>query len=86
MHSQFANLSLRSELLEALDWDEDALAEVMKDCEDVLSEIKDINNAKETLQRLRDELSLSRGEEVMKLAITYYLNILMNSSAKEKEA
>ena len=83
---QITRLSLRNELLEALDWDEDALSEVMKDCDDALSQITKVSEAGSALQRLRTELSLSRGEDVAKIAITYYLHSLNEKPTKEISA
>ena len=71
------NLSLRSELLEALDWDEEELKSVLETCDEVLSEIADISEAKDCLERLQTELIISRGEFVAKTAISYYLNSIM---------
>ena len=79
-------LAMRNELLEALDWDEEALAEVLKDCGDVISEIEDTTQARPFLERLQTELIISRGETVAKLAITYYLECLMFAASKEIEA
>lgn len=80
---QLNRLSMRSELLEALDWDEDALTEIMKDCDEVLSEIKDVSEAENALQNLQTELIISRDETIAKLAITYYLECLMTPSSKD---
>jgi hypothetical protein len=71
------NLSLRSELLEALDWDEEELKNVLETCNEVLSEITDISQARDCLERLQTELIISRGEFVAKTAISYYLNNMM---------
>lgn len=81
--SYLERLALRNELLEALDWDEAALEEVMQDCSDVLSEVSDTGQARAVLERLQTELIISRGEQVAKLAITYYLDCLVVSAAKE---
>lgn len=79
-------LSLRNELLEALDWDEDALSDVMKDCNDALSHVTKISEAEPALKRLHTELSLSRGEDIAKIAITYYLHSLNEKPTKEISA
>ncbi len=76
------DLSARSELLEALDWDEEAFKSLMEDCRDVLSEIENINDAEDALLRLQTELSISLGEKVANLAITYYLNLLARNEEK----
>ena len=81
--SYLERLALRNELLEALDWDETAFGEVMQDCADFLSEIDDTSQARSVLERLQTELVISRGDQVAKLAITYYLDCLVVSAAKE---
>jgi hypothetical protein len=79
------DLSTRSELLEALDWDEEAFQSLMKDCGDVLSEIKNINDAEDALHRLQTELSISLGEKVANLAITYYITLLARNEEKGEQ-
>ena len=72
-----SHLSLRNELLEALDWDEEELKNVLETCDEVLSEIEDISQAKDSLERLQTELIISKGKFIANAAITYYLNCLM---------
>jgi hypothetical protein len=76
------DLSTRSELLEALDWDEEAFKSLMEDCRDVLSEIENINDAEDALLRLQSDLSISLGEKVAILEITYYLYLLARNEEK----
>ena len=80
------NLSEETELLEALDWDEVALAQVIEECRSALEGLTTGSQAAESLKRLRENLVTVRGENVARIAITLLLKRSIQSNTEEIEA
>lgn len=81
-----SNLAEETELLEALEWDEDVLRETLQVCQDALDTAHDEKSAALALQNLHSELKRSRGETVAKLAITLFLRRAIQYRNEEIEA
>ncbi len=80
------NLAEETELLEALEWDEEALSQVIEKCRGALSEIETGSQAAKSLRDLHEELVAERGECVARLVITLFLKRAIQYSAEEIEA
>lgn len=80
------NLAEETELLEALDWDEEALAQVVAKCRESLSGLDTQSQAAGALKALHSELVTEWGEHVARLSITLFLKRAIQYSAEEIEA
>jgi len=80
------NLAEETELLEALDWDEESLTQVIDECKEALEGLATGAQAAESLKRLSEKLIASRGERVARIAITLLLKRSIQSNTEEIEA
>lgn len=80
------NLAEETELLEALEWDEEALSQVIEKCKASLSGLDTESQAAKSLKDLHEELVTERGEHVARLAITLFLKRAIQYSTEEIEA
>ena len=83
MRPGLLNLHERTALLESLDWDEDALSEMIQDCDEGLSTF--LTEKGDPMQKLQLFLSGKWGEESSKLCVTYYVRCAV-SQKEEPEA
>lgn len=81
-----SNLAEKTELLEALDWDEDALFDTLDMCQSVLEQATTESEAAALLMKLQSILVATRGEIVAKLAISLYLKKVIQQTNEEFEA
>ena len=75
-----------TELLEALDWDEEMLESLMVMFVTTLSDIKDPIDAERKMLQLKNDVSLLLGEEIAKMAINAFMVLVTHWSDKEIEA
>lgn len=83
MRPEALNLHERTALLESLEWDEEALIEMIQDCEQGFS--KFLNEKGDPMLKLSSYLAGKWGEESAKLCITYYVRCSV-SQKEEPEA
>lgn len=81
-----SNLAEKTELLEALDWDEDALFDTLDMCQSVLEQAATESEAATSLMMLQSILVETRGEIVAKLAISLYLKSVIQQTNEGFEA
>jgi hypothetical protein len=81
-----SSLAEETELLESLDWDEEALVSVLKKCKDALEKSDTESQASHAIRSLHSDLIKERGETVAKLAITLFLKRSIHQSTGEFEA
>lgn len=83
MRPEILNLHERTALLESLEWDEDALIEMIQDCEQGL--LKFLNEKGDPMLKLQSYLSRKWSDKSAKLCITYYVRCAV-SKKEEPEA
>ena len=81
-----SNLAEKTELLEALDWDEDALFDTLDMCQSVLEQAATESEAATLLVKLQSILVETRGEIVAKLAISLYFKSVIQQTNEGFEA
>jgi hypothetical protein len=80
------NLVEETELLEALEWDEEALASLIERCSSALDGVKTGLQASRVLAELQSEITSEWGQRVSQLAITLLLKRTIQYSTEEIEA
>ena len=80
------NLAEETELLEALEWDEEALAALAERCRTALDGVKTGLQASKVLSDLKSEIASELGERVSQLAITLLLKRTIQYNPEEIEA
>ena len=79
-------LAEETELLEAMEWDEEGLGEVLELCNSILSAAGDEIEAAAALQVLNTRLTDEYGERVSRLAISLFLKRAIQYTKQETEA
>jgi len=80
------NLAEETELLEALEWDEEALASLTERCGTALDGVKTGAQAARVLAELQSEIASEWGDRVSQLAITLLLKRTIQYDPEEIEA
>jgi hypothetical protein len=79
-------LAEETELLEAMEWDEEGMAEVLHLCWSTLSAAENEATASQALRDLNARLTAERGENVARLAISLFLKRSIQYTKQEIEA
>lgn len=79
-------LAEETELLEAMEWDEEGMGEVLDLCGSYLESVESEATAAEALRDLEARLSAERGEKVSRLAISLFLKRAIQYTKQEIEA
>lgn len=79
-------LAEETELLEAMEWDEEGMAEVLDLCKEVLGASGSEAEAAKALRELSTKLASERGEKVSRLAISLFLKRAIQYTKQEIEA
>lgn len=79
-------LAEETELLEALDWDEEALADIILLCQSSFEDITSEAEVRKTLEHLYATLTKERNEQIAKLVISFFIKKSLQLDNKEIEA
>lgn len=79
-------LSEETELLEALDWDEDALSEIINQCISAFEDVTTEFETQKALNHLYSTLKEQRNEQIAKFTIALFLKRTLQHNKEEAEA
>lgn len=79
-------LAEETELLEALDWDEEALHEVIEQCQSAFEDVTTEFETKAAMNCLYATLTEQRGEQIAKFTISLFLKRVFQHSNEEIES